>query len=271
MCPRSASASVFILIILSRSSLLFSARAFNNRFVVCVVIMPTFVSVACKLDNLRSLPFVCRSRRPQISGLTFGVISRSQFDGLKYFSDLSLRLVSSSLLSHLKLTILASFSDTFGAVFSVSVSDCAISSSKESLSPSSAASHVELSVSLPPTFCLLLAASRSSASDDSPVSEVSVVAFRFWAGSAALGVRVSPLYVACSNLSESPIAAMLEFSCVSDLRIETVTFPLPFLDSSMRTSGSSLNKASSCREDSSPVPVCDIFFEFSVDRLITQL
>ena len=230
MCPRSASASVFILIILSRSSLLFSARAFNNRFVVCVVILPTFVSVACKLDNLRSLPFVCRSRRPQISGLTFGVISRSQFDGLKYFSDLSLRFVSSSLLSHLKLTILASFSDTFGAVFSVSVSDCAISSSKESLLSSCAAlSHVELSVSSPTAFCLLLALSSSSASDDSPVSEVSLVAFRFWAGSAALGVRVSPLYVVCSNLSESPIAAMLEFNCVSDWRIETVTFSLPFV------------------------------------------
>ena len=77
ICPKSASASVFIHIILSRSSLLFSARAFHNRFVVCAVILPTFVSVACNLDNLRSLPLVCRLRCPQISGFTFAVISRS--------------------------------------------------------------------------------------------------------------------------------------------------------------------------------------------------
>ena len=114
MCPRSASAPVFIRIMLSRWSLLFSAWAFNNRFVVCAVILPTFVSVACKLDNLRSLPLVCRLRHPQISGFTFRVISRSQFNARRYFSDFSLRCVSASLLSHLKLTILASFSDTFG-------------------------------------------------------------------------------------------------------------------------------------------------------------
>ena len=50
-----------------------------------------------------------------------------------------------------------------------------------------------------------------------------------------------------------------------------MTFSLPFVVSSMRTSGSSLNKASSCREESSPVSGFDIFAEFSVDRLITRL
>ena len=117
---------------LSTSTFPSSARAFNNISVVFAVILPTFVSVVCKLDNLRSLPLVCRSRRPQISGFTFGVISRSQFIGRRYLSDFSFRFVSSSLLSHLKFTIFASFSDTFGAVFSVSVRDWAISSSKES-------------------------------------------------------------------------------------------------------------------------------------------
>ena len=175
----------------------FSARAFNNRSVVCAVILPTFVSVPCKLDNLRSLPRVCRSRRPQISGFTFGVISRSQFVGRRYFSDFSLRCASSSLLSHLKLTIFASFSDTFGAVFSVSVSDCAISSSKESLSSSPALSpHVETLLSLPTTFGRLLSARSLSASDSSD-SESSLVDgdFRFLADSAVVGLRVSPAFV----------------------------------------------------------------------------
>ena len=128
MCPSSANASVFIRTMLSTSTFPSSVRAFNNISVVFAVILPTFVSVVCKLDNLRSLPLVYRLRRPHISGFTFGVISRSQFIGRRYLPDFSFRFVSSSLLSHLKFTIFASFSDTFGAVFSVTVRDCAISS-----------------------------------------------------------------------------------------------------------------------------------------------
>ena len=66
---------------------------------------------------------LCRSRGPQISGFTFGVINRSQFIGRRYFSDFSLRFVMSSLLSLSKFTMLASLSDTFGAFFLLSVRD----------------------------------------------------------------------------------------------------------------------------------------------------
>lgn len=189
ICPRSANASAFIRTVLSTSTLPSSARAFNNISVVCAVILPTFVSVVCKFDNFRSLPLVCRSRRPQISGFTFGMISRSQFIGRRYLSDFSLRFVSSSLVSHLKFTILASFSDTFGAVFSVSVRDCVMSSSKESLSSSALVSHVEPLLLSATTLGRLFAAKSASASDSS-VSELSPVDgdFRFVAGSAVMGV-----------------------------------------------------------------------------------
>ena len=128
-------------------------------------------------------------RRPQISGFTFGVINRSQFIGRRYLSDFSFRFVSSSLLSHLKFTIFASFSDTFGAVFSVSVRDCAISSSKESLSLSALVSHVEPLLFSPTTLGRLFASNSLSASDSSE-SEPSPVDgdFRFrLAGSAVVG------------------------------------------------------------------------------------
>ena len=186
-CPRSANASVFIRTMLSTSTFPSSARAFNNISVVFAVILPTFVSVVCKLDNLRSLPLVCRSRRPQISGFTFGVISRSQFIGRRYLSAFSFRFVSSSLLSHLKFTIFASFSVTFGAVFSVSVRDCAISSSKESLSSSALVSHVEPLLLSATTLGRLLAANNLSTSDSSESSPVDED-FRFLIGSAVVGI-----------------------------------------------------------------------------------
>lgn len=107
MCPRSANATVFIRTMLSTSSFRSSARAFNNISVVFAVILPTFVGVVCKLDNLKSLPLVYQSKRPQISGFTFGVISQSQFIGQRYLSDFSFRFDLSSLLSHLKFTIFA--------------------------------------------------------------------------------------------------------------------------------------------------------------------
>ena len=56
--------------------------------------------------------------------------------------------------------MLASFSDTFGAVFSVSVRDCAISYSKASASSSCVAPLLSLT-----TFCHLLSVKRTSASD----------------------------------------------------------------------------------------------------------
>ena len=201
--------------------------------------------MACKLDNLRSLPLVCRLRHPQISGFTFRVISRSQFNARRYFSDFSLRCVSASLLSHLKLTILASFSDTFGAVFSVSVSDCAISSSKESpLSSPALSLHVESLLSLLATYGHLFAA-RSLSASDSSVSESSLVNgdFRFLADSAVVGARVSPLV--CSNLSDLLMAAMFVFSWFSDCRIEAVTLSLPLVVPAIISSCSSLDKASS--------------------------
>ena len=71
--------SVFILIIASISSGLFSEWAFNSIYVVLVVILPTLVTVACKFDNFKSLPLAWRSSCPHISGFTFGLINRSLF------------------------------------------------------------------------------------------------------------------------------------------------------------------------------------------------
>lgn len=132
-CPRMAMVSVFILIIASMSSGVFRA-AFNSISVVLAVILLTLVSVAYKFDNFKSLPLAWRSSRPHISGFTFSVINQSQFTGRRYFPHLSLRFESSSLLSHLKVMIFASLSETLGSVFSVSDRDCVISSSKESSS-----------------------------------------------------------------------------------------------------------------------------------------
>lgn len=106
--------SVFILIIASISSGVFSEWAFNSIYVVLVVILPTLVSVACKFDNFKSLPLAWRSNCPHISGFTFGVINRSQFAGQRYFPHLSLRFELSSLLSHLKFMIFASLSKLWG-------------------------------------------------------------------------------------------------------------------------------------------------------------
>ena len=125
------------------------------------------------------------------------------------------------------------------------MSDCAISSSKESLSSSPALSpHVETLLSLPTTFGRLLSA-RSLSAYDSSDSESSLVDgdFRFLADSAAVGLRVSPLE--CSNLSDLPMAAMLVFNWFSDWRIETVIVSLPLLVPPVMSSCSSLHNASS--------------------------
>ena len=151
-CPRRAMVSVFILIIASISSGLFSEWAFNSIYVVLAVILPTLVSAACKFDNFKSLPLAWRSSCTHISGFTFGVINWSQFAGRRYFPHLSLRFELSSLLSHLKFMIFASLSETLGSVFSVSDRDCAISSSKES-SSSAPSLHAVLSLSLFAVFC----------------------------------------------------------------------------------------------------------------------
>ena len=44
----------------------FSDRVFNSISIVLAVILPTLVSVACKFDNFKSLPFAWRSRRPDV-------------------------------------------------------------------------------------------------------------------------------------------------------------------------------------------------------------
>ena len=61
--------SVFILIIASISSVVFSEWAFNSIYVVLVVILPTLVSVAFKFDNFKSLPLAWRQTVPIFQGL----------------------------------------------------------------------------------------------------------------------------------------------------------------------------------------------------------
>ena len=143
------------------------------------------------------MPLVCRSRRPQISGFTFGVISRSQFIGRRCFSDFSLRFVPSSLLSHLKFTILPSLSDTQGEAFSVSARDCAISSGKGSLSSSAQVWPV---TTLGRLFeGKSLSASYTSESESFPIDGD----FRFSAEFAVGDVWASPF--SFNDLSDSPI------------------------------------------------------------------
>ena len=61
--------SVFILIIASISSGLFSEWAFNSIYVVLAVILPTLVSVACKFDSLNLCPLHGGQAVPIFQGL----------------------------------------------------------------------------------------------------------------------------------------------------------------------------------------------------------
>ena len=84
----------------------------------------------------------------------------------------------------------ASLSETLGSVYSVSDRDWAISWRRESSSPV-AAPHMRLSISVCAVFCgSLVSASRPSACDDCPDSELSVFLagdFRVLADSAFVG------------------------------------------------------------------------------------
>ena len=107
MWPRSANASVFIVINWSTSGEA-ALRICSNLSVVKVSIEPNLASILCVLVARRSLCLVLLSSLSHISTLTRGTISFSQLLGLEYFSIFSFCFVSGSFVDHRLLTISAS-------------------------------------------------------------------------------------------------------------------------------------------------------------------